>query len=166
MPRMHELVETREMTRFLIGHVTDLVAGAAAPHDRELSLINPHRAVLTGLVDANHALDLVRRQRIAGQIGRPLRCHAAAPGISPAGRRHTMPRAYSHATTQQPSMITDASRLKPASDTPNRVQAGRSHSTGAVPRICCFICSKVIAPPAAAVQAVGPANQFCSTPTW
>src|SRR5215831_8873009 len=163
---MHELVEAREMACLLLGHMADLVAGAAAPHDRELSLINAHGAIFAGLVDADHALDLVRRRRIAGQIRRPLWRHAAPRGISPAGRRHTMPRAYSHATTQQPSMISEASRLKPASDTPNKVQAGRSHSTGAVPRICCFICSKVIAPPDETVHAAGPANQCCSTPTW
>src|SRR5215470_12884023 len=107
---MYELVETRKMARLLLGHMTDFVASATAPHDRELPLIDADGPVFTGLIDADHPLDLIGRWRIAGQKGRtPLR-HAAPPGISRAGGRcHSMPRACSHAATQQPSMTSDAS---------------------------------------------------------
>ena len=62
-------------------------------------------------------------------------------------------------------MTSEASRFQPASDTPNSDHCTRSHSTGAVPRICRFISSSVRAL-LLAVQALGPANQCCSTPTW
>src|SRR5438105_4999791 len=155
----HQFVEFGEVALLLLGHMADLVAGAAAPDHRELAVIDAYRAVFTGMVDADHRGDVALRRRIAGQGGRAFGDHSAtavcAPGFRP--RRNTM--------VQIAAMISEASRFQPASDTPNSDHCTRSHMTGAVPRIWRFMSSSVIAPVELAVQAVGPANHFCSTPT-
>src|SRR3954464_8521996 len=138
------------MAGFLLGHAADLVAGSAVPYDRELAVIDPNGPIFAGMVDPDHPLDLGVGHRISRQVGRALCGHANPRGAPSATPRRRAP--CSSAATQQPVMISEASRFHPASDTPNSVQAGRSHSTGAVPRICCFICSRVIAAPELAVQ--------------
>jgi len=153
------------MAGLLLGHMADLVSAATMADHRELAVIDSHSAVLAGMIDPDHPLDLGFGDWIAGQVRRPFRGHATPRGIPRAVRlRRQASRACRSAPMQHPAITSEASKFQPAIDTPNSVQAGRSHSTGAVPRICCFICSRVIAPPGGAVQAVGPANQCCSTP--
>src|SRR5260370_76144 len=88
-----------------------------------------------------------------------LDCYGA--GRCEAGRRQRR-----KTSPQSAVMPSEAKRFHPAIDTPNSDHCTRSHSTAAVPRICRFMSSSVIAPVALAVQALGPANQCCSTPTW
>jgi hypothetical protein len=160
MARAHQFVEGGEVALFLPGHPADFVARPAAPDHRQLAVIDPHRAVFAGVVDPDHRFDVGLRHRVAGQIGRALGNHAVAVACD-TGRR-----VRAKTTAHTPAMPSEARRFQPASDTPNKDHCTRSHSTGAVPIIWRFISSSVTAPPPPlAVQALGPANHFCSTPT-
>src|SRR5205085_1412540 len=97
----------------LLGHAADLVAGTAAPDDRELAVIDPHRTVFAGMVDPDHRFDVGFGRRIAGQVGRAFGSHAGA-GTRDAGRR-----AATNTTAQIAVMTSDASRFQPASETPS-----------------------------------------------
>jgi hypothetical protein len=67
--RAHQFVEGGEVALFLPGHPADFVARPAAPDDRKLAVIDPHRAVFAGVVDPDHRFDVGLGHRVAGQIG-------------------------------------------------------------------------------------------------
>src|SRR5256885_1003099 len=122
--RPHQFLEAGEVALLLLGHPPDRVAGAAAPQDGELAVIDADGAVLAGMVDPDHALDLRLGRRVAGQMGRapkpdrfghtaPRRMRVRAGAV--AGRR-----ARANTRKQIAAMISEANRLNPAIDTPNR----------------------------------------------
>src|SRR5690242_5909565 len=136
------------MALLLLGHLRDLVARPAAPQHRELAVIDPHGAILAGMVDPDHRRDRVGR-RIAWQIRRPFGSRGVAHAVTlrEPGRQVRQP-----AIVQITVIASDAMRSQPAIETPNRVHCTWSQKTGWVPRICRFISSNVVAPPELTVQ--------------
>ena len=66
-PLRQHLVELGEVLAFLRGHLPDHRRGAAAPEHPELALVDAHRAVLAGVVDAQDAVDQLLFRQVAGQ---------------------------------------------------------------------------------------------------
>ena len=56
-PRRDQRIESFEMALFLFGHPADWRFGAGSLQDRELSLIDPYRAMLPGVIDPDHCFD-------------------------------------------------------------------------------------------------------------
>src|SRR5690348_6095945 len=142
------------MALLLLGHAADDGrCGRPAEHG-ELPLIDAGSAVFAGVIDADHACDILRARGIAGQ-GMHFLAHAVLR-LS-AGERS--------ANRQNTTSASDASRFHPASDTPSSAHCGSSQRTGCC-AMSCLRKSSMLPPLAPApVQAVGPANQCCSTPT-
>ena len=81
-----EVVEHREVARLLVLHPRDRGGDRAAPaHDGELAGIDPRRAVLAGVVDADHRLG-----RISHSAAPPIRVEKIAlyPAIETPNRLH------------------------------------------------------------------------------
>src|SRR6516164_7729939 len=159
---MQQLLEPREMALLGLGHPADFPGGATASEYIELALVDPCRPVLAGMIDAQHARDLLRRGAVSGQAPRALVAHAI-PRRIPVRRRGRRSR---QKTARQLLAITrEATRFQPASEMPHSDHAGSSQRTGICPRMRAFNVSTVSAAVAAPVQALGPANQCFSTPT-
>ncbi len=82
-PLRDQPVEGREVLGLLLVHVPQHVAAGAAPEHAELARIDPARAVLAGLVDADHGGHVAlgaTAYRIAGQVFRP-RARGAARDV-------------------------------------------------------------------------------------
>src|SRR5271169_3277268 len=109
-----------------LGHATDLGNRMAAPEHREVPVVNARRAIFAGMIDAQHAGDLVHRQRIAGQA--MAGCLGHADLLATPVRMFL--RARSNAARETPAITTEAKKFKPASEIPNNVQAGSSQRTG------------------------------------
>src|SRR5437660_4707512 len=143
------------MAFFGLCHPADLAGAAAASEHIELTFIDPRRPVLAGVVDPQHARDLLGRLAVAGQAVRAL-AHAIPRRIAP---RREGRRSREKAARQIPPIIKEASRFHPASEMPHSDHAGPSQRTGIWPRMRASNASTVSAAVAARVQALGPANQ-------
>ncbi len=104
-----ETVELAEMALLLLRHLVDRARSAAAADDRELPGIDACRAVLAGLIDADHSRRVVHRHPVAGQVGWTFDGHAAT-------REKLRRRA---AKPQNAAIASDARRFQPASEIPN-----------------------------------------------
>src|SRR5262249_4835200 len=139
----------------LRGHLADRDRAAAARQYRELALVDARRAVFARLIDADHPCPVTRWRAITRQIGRP--CGRHAKRIRRERRAVSMQTAASTA---------EAIMFQPAIDTPNSDHCPSSHITACLPSSCARSASTLVAAAPPAVQALGPANQCCSTPTW
>ena len=155
-PHDQQLVEPAEMAFLGLCHPADLAGAAAASEHVELTFINPRRAVLAGVVDPQHARDLLGWIAISGQALWVRFAHAIPRRIPP---RREGRRSREKAARQLPPITKEASRFHPASEMPQIDQAGSSQRTGIWPRMRAFSASTVSAAVAAPVQALGPANQ-------
>ena len=72
-----QLVEGIEMALLLRRHVADRLGIPPAPEHRELTLIDPARAIFAGLVDPDHAADQVVARQVARQLAFGRLAHAA-----------------------------------------------------------------------------------------
>src|SRR6516164_1409009 len=146
-----------------LGHSADFTGAATAPEHVELTLIDSCCSVLAGMIDAQHSCDLFARLGIARQPVWVFHSHAVSRQIS-ACRRGA--RRRQKTAQQTPTITREANRFHPASEIPHSDHAGSSQRTGIWPRMRAFNASTVSAAVAAPVQALGPANQCRSTPTW
>ncbi len=119
-------LEGRKMALLCLGHAADLASTAATPQNIELPAVDPGGAELTGVIDAQHALDLRRGRRVAGQAVTGCRRHIEPRRLN---RRRALYR-LENTAMQIAAMTSEASKFKPASETPNNVHAGWSHCTG------------------------------------
>src|SRR5437773_1260630 len=112
----HQTIESVEMLGLLRRHVPDRVAGRGMAEHGKLSGIDPHSAVLAGVIDADHACDLVFLRVIAGKLRRWFDrvAHAAVRIVFKAPRPAT------------PSATSEKMKLYPASDRPNNDHAMES----------------------------------------
>ena len=170
--RAHQIVELGQVLFFLLGHPADLVAGPAASGDGKLSVVNPHGAIFAGVIDAENALDLGIGRRIAGQVGRavhvcfPVIRRANSPGgpvrLSDPAHRPRVPEhgGADHSHRERGQQVPSGQRH--AVERPLHGIAAHDLRV----KIRCRSSSSVVGAAVLGVQALGPANQCCSTPRW
>src|SRR5271165_259323 len=110
-----------------LGHPADLSGGATASKHIELTLVDPCRPVLAGMIDAQHARYLLGRATVSGQATRGVLAHAIPRRIPDRCRGR---RSREKTARQLPAITREANRFQPASEMPHSDHAGSSQRTG------------------------------------
>ncbi len=126
-PLSQQCLEPGEMALLGLGHRPNRPRRMAASEHIQLPFINAGRAILAGMIDAQHARELLIGGTVARQAMSRSFAHAV-PQRNPARSRSL--RDCRKAARQQPIMIKDASRFQPASEMPHSDHAGSSQRTG------------------------------------
>src|ERR1700746_150109 len=83
---MQQRFKPREMTLLGLGHPADFSGRTTTPEHIELTLVDPCRPVLAGMIDTQHARDLIGRAAVSRQAVWTRLAHAISRLI-PARRR-------------------------------------------------------------------------------